>query len=112
MASMLRLLVLNDYYFSFHDLCQAMGCEMRPLDNDSDIVNNIKRMVEKTAGPTHTEYTLSVEDVFSVNRPGELQFLSVRCFCIVPRFDACNRRGNSRQVFLQSRKPTIAVARK
>jgi len=49
----------------------ALHAAMEPVPPGSERFELIKRMVENTHAPTHTAYTLSIEDVFDVARAGE-----------------------------------------
>ena len=50
---------------------RSLKCDMVPLARDSAMFGHIARYVEQTHGPTHDWYTLSIEDVFAVERHGE-----------------------------------------
>lgn len=50
---------------------EAMKVKMEPLDHGSEEFSLIKRYMTNTHAPTHTNYTLELEDVFKVDREGE-----------------------------------------
>ncbi|XP_078489741.1 poly [ADP-ribose] polymerase 2-like [Ciona intestinalis] len=47
---------------------KSLNCDLTPLDRSDDQFKIVKKYVSNTHGITHTSYTLSVEDVFTVNR--------------------------------------------
>eukprot|EP00760_Papus_ankaliazontas_P021845 PhM_4_TR18750/c1_g1_i2/m.55584/K10798/PARP; poly [ADP-ribose] polymerase len=49
----------------------SMRCKLEPVDHGSDVYKRICDYVSNTHGKTHTAYTLSVQDVFEVDRAGE-----------------------------------------
>jgi len=52
---------------------KALNTEISPVDQNSDEFKLLVKYVMQTHGPTHTEYTLSVEEIFQVKRYSEQQ---------------------------------------
>ncbi|KAJ4458348.1 putative polymerase family [Paratrimastix pyriformis] len=50
---------------------EALHTLMQPLPPGTERFELIKRMVTNTHAPTHTAYTLAIEDIFDVSRAGE-----------------------------------------
>eukprot|EP00029_Vermamoeba_vermiformis_P007076 TRINITY_DN2952_c0_g1_i1.p1 TRINITY_DN2952_c0_g1~~TRINITY_DN2952_c0_g1_i1.p1 ORF type:complete len:941 (+),score=268.76 TRINITY_DN2952_c0_g1_i1:48-2870(+) len=50
---------------------KKLNCAMEPLDHDSDEFQMIKEYVKNTHAPTHTDYTLKLQEVFKVDRANE-----------------------------------------
>ncbi|XP_029970689.1 poly [ADP-ribose] polymerase 2 [Salarias fasciatus] len=56
---------------------QALRCKLQPLDSSSSEFKMIEKYLQSTHAPTHSDYTMSVVDIFSVDRDGEsASFLS------------------------------------
>uniref|UniRef100_A0A3B4DTT4 Poly [ADP-ribose] polymerase n=1 Tax=Pygocentrus nattereri TaxID=42514 RepID=A0A3B4DTT4_PYGNA len=56
---------------------RSLGCELQPLASDSHEFQVIEKYLQSTHAPTHSDYTMTVLDVFSVDREGERdRFLS------------------------------------
>ncbi|XP_032421927.1 poly [ADP-ribose] polymerase 2 [Xiphophorus hellerii] len=49
----------------------ALQCQLEPLDQSSHEFKVIERYLQSTHAPTHSDYTMKVLDVFSVDRGGE-----------------------------------------
>ncbi|TRY98940.1 hypothetical protein DNTS_016995 [Danionella cerebrum] len=49
----------------------ALHCQLQPLDPISDEYKVIDRYLQSTHAPTHTDYTMTLLDVFAVDREGE-----------------------------------------
>lgn len=49
----------------------SLNCQMHPLDSDSNEYKVIEKYLESTHAPTHTDYTMTILDVFAVEREGE-----------------------------------------
>ncbi|XP_030220283.1 poly [ADP-ribose] polymerase 2 [Gadus morhua] len=55
----------------------SLQCQLQPLDAGSDAYQTVSSYLQSTHAPTHSEYTMSVLDIFSVDRQGESEkFLS------------------------------------
>jgi len=50
---------------------ESLNCHMEPLDKKSKEYDVIQTYLKNTHGFTHRDYTLEIEDVFTVNKPGE-----------------------------------------
>ncbi|XP_029379863.1 poly [ADP-ribose] polymerase 2 isoform X3 [Echeneis naucrates] len=49
----------------------SLGCTLQPLDPSSDDYKVIEKYLQSTHAPTHSDYTMTVLDIFSVDRKGE-----------------------------------------
>ncbi|XP_072544606.1 poly [ADP-ribose] polymerase 2 isoform X2 [Salminus brasiliensis] len=49
----------------------SLKCQLQPLPPDSHEFKVIEKYLQSTHAPTHSDYTMSVLDVFSVDREGE-----------------------------------------
>lgn len=52
---------------------KKLCCDIVPVPHDSDDFRLVKLYLERTHAPTHTEWSLELEDVFTVAREGEEQ---------------------------------------
>lgn len=50
---------------------KKLCCNIVPVPHDSDDFELVKRYLERTHAPTHTEWNLELEDVYTVAREGE-----------------------------------------
>ncbi|XP_036452139.1 poly [ADP-ribose] polymerase 2 isoform X2 [Colossoma macropomum] len=50
---------------------RSLKCELQPLVSDSHEFQVIEKYLQSTHAPTHSDYTMTVLDVFSVDREGE-----------------------------------------
>nr|XP_055057622.1 poly [ADP-ribose] polymerase 2 isoform X2 [Misgurnus anguillicaudatus] len=50
---------------------QSLKCQLQPLDSDSNEYKVIEKYLHSTHAPTHTDYTMTVLDIFTVDREGE-----------------------------------------
>ncbi|KAL5712187.1 NAD(+) ADP-ribosyltransferase [Ranunculus cassubicifolius] len=51
---------------------KKLRCEIAPLPHDSEDFQLVKDYLHKTHAPTHTEWALELEDVFTLEREGEV----------------------------------------
>ncbi|KAA0719475.1 Poly [ADP-ribose] polymerase 2 [Triplophysa tibetana] len=49
----------------------SLKCQLQPLDSDSNEYKVIEKYLLSTHAPTHTDYTMTIMDVFAVEREGE-----------------------------------------
>ncbi|XP_056334691.1 poly [ADP-ribose] polymerase 2 [Danio aesculapii] len=49
----------------------SLNCQLQPLDSDSKEYKVIETYLKSTHAPTHTDYTMTILDVFAVEREGE-----------------------------------------
>lgn len=49
----------------------SLNCQLQPLDTDSNEYKVIEKYLKSTHAPTHTDYTMTLLDVFAVEREGE-----------------------------------------
>ncbi|KAA0719477.1 Poly [ADP-ribose] polymerase 2 [Triplophysa tibetana] len=49
----------------------SLKCQLLPLDSDSDDYKVIEKYLQSTHAPSHTPYTLTIMDVFAVEREAE-----------------------------------------
>ncbi|XP_065860999.1 poly [ADP-ribose] polymerase 1 [Euphorbia lathyris] len=57
---------------SFDDKYGKLHCEITPLPHDSADYQLIKKYLHNTHAPTHTDWSLELEEVFSLEREGEV----------------------------------------
>ncbi|XP_056599871.1 poly [ADP-ribose] polymerase 2 [Triplophysa dalaica] len=50
---------------------QSLKCQLQPLDSDSNEYKVIEKYLQSTHAPTHSDYTMTIMDVFAVEREGE-----------------------------------------
>ncbi|XP_051984439.1 poly [ADP-ribose] polymerase 2 isoform X1 [Xyrauchen texanus] len=50
---------------------RSLKCGLQPLDSDSNEYKIIENYLQSTHAPTHTDYTMTVLDIFAVEREGE-----------------------------------------
>ncbi|XP_066537171.1 poly [ADP-ribose] polymerase 2 [Hoplias malabaricus] len=50
---------------------RSLKCELHPLSSDSNEFQVIEKYLQSTHAPTHSEYTMTILDVFSVDKDGE-----------------------------------------
>lgn len=56
---------------------QSLHCQLQPLDTSSNEYQVVSRYLQSTHAPTHSDYTMSILDMFAVDRQGETdKFLS------------------------------------
>lgn len=56
---------------------RSLQCQLQPLDTSSNEYKVIEKYLQSTHAPTHSDYTMTVLDIFSVDRHGEsTNFLS------------------------------------
>ncbi|XVF80933.1 hypothetical protein PTKIN_Ptkin15bG0115300 [Pterospermum kingtungense] len=56
---------------SLDDKYKKLNCDILPLPHDSEDFRMIEKYLLTTHAPTHTEWTLEVEEVFALEREGE-----------------------------------------
>ncbi|XP_071738186.1 poly [ADP-ribose] polymerase 1 isoform X2 [Rutidosis leptorrhynchoides] len=56
---------------SLDDKYKKLQCEMVPLPHDSDDYKLVEKYLQTTHAPTHTDWALELEEVFTVERQGE-----------------------------------------
>ncbi|XP_043109054.1 poly [ADP-ribose] polymerase 2 [Puntigrus tetrazona] len=49
----------------------SLQCQLQPLDSNSNEYKVIERYLQSTHAPTHTDYTMTILDIFAVEREGE-----------------------------------------
>ncbi|XP_057509297.1 poly [ADP-ribose] polymerase 1 [Actinidia eriantha] len=57
---------------SLDDKYKKLRCDIAPLPHDSDDYQLIEKYLQTTHAPTHTDWALELEEVFSLERDGEL----------------------------------------
>lgn len=57
---------------SIDEKYEKLRCQVSPLSHDSDDFRLIEKYLQRTHAPTHTEWTLELEEVFSLERQGEM----------------------------------------
>ncbi|XP_067308481.1 poly [ADP-ribose] polymerase 2 [Pseudorasbora parva] len=50
---------------------RSLQCRLQPLDSHSNEYKVIEKYLQSTHAPTHTDYTMSILDIFAVAREGE-----------------------------------------
>ncbi|XP_051989400.1 poly [ADP-ribose] polymerase 2-like isoform X2 [Xyrauchen texanus] len=50
---------------------RSLKCGLQPLDSDSNEYKIIEKYLQSTHAPTHTDYTMTILDIFAVEREGE-----------------------------------------
>lgn len=50
---------------------RELHCSLAPVDKEEEVFSMVERYVRQTHGKTHTQYSLSVEELFEVDREGE-----------------------------------------
>lgn len=50
---------------------RSLQCRMEPLDSHSNEYKVIEKYLQSTHAPTHTDYTMTILDIFAVEREGE-----------------------------------------
>ncbi|XP_053739044.1 poly [ADP-ribose] polymerase 2 isoform X2 [Synchiropus splendidus] len=50
---------------------RALRCQLDPLDSSSHEYQVLERYLQSTHAPTHSDYTMTILDIFSVDRDGE-----------------------------------------
>ncbi|KAI3374250.1 hypothetical protein L3Q82_006100 [Scortum barcoo] len=50
---------------------RSLKCQLQPLDSSSHEYKVIEKYLQSTHAPTHSDYTMTVLDIFSVDRDGE-----------------------------------------
>ncbi|KAM9789662.1 poly [ADP-ribose] polymerase 2 [Neosynchiropus ocellatus] len=50
---------------------RALRCQLDPLDSSSHEFQVLERYLQSTHAPTHSDYTMTILDIFSVDRDGE-----------------------------------------
>ncbi|KAK1412609.1 hypothetical protein QVD17_33994 [Tagetes erecta] len=61
---------------SLDDKYRKLQCEMVPLPHDSEDYRLVEKYLQTTHAPTHTEWSLELEEVFTVERQGEFNKFS------------------------------------
>ncbi|XP_041805521.1 poly [ADP-ribose] polymerase 2 isoform X2 [Chelmon rostratus] len=49
----------------------SLQCQLQPLDSSSNDYKVIEKYLQSTHAPTHSDYTMTILDIFSVDRDGE-----------------------------------------
>ncbi|GER29708.1 poly [ADP-ribose] polymerase [Striga asiatica] len=57
---------------SIDDKYEKLQCHISPLSHDDEDFKLIDKYLQSTHAPTHTEWALELEEVFSLNREGEI----------------------------------------
>ncbi|KDP21330.1 hypothetical protein JCGZ_21801 [Jatropha curcas] len=57
---------------SFDDKYRKLRCDINPLPHDSEDYQLIEKYLNITHAPTHTDWSLELEEVFSLEREGEI----------------------------------------
>ncbi|OVA13922.1 BRCT domain [Macleaya cordata] len=57
---------------SFDDKYKKLGCDIVPLPHDSEDYKLVEKYLHATHAPTHLDWTLELEDVFTLERAGEV----------------------------------------
>ncbi|KAG8492561.1 hypothetical protein CXB51_009982 [Gossypium anomalum] len=57
---------------SLDEKCKKLHCDITPLPHDSEDFQLIEKYLLTTHAPTHTDWKLELEEVFSLEREGEL----------------------------------------
>ncbi|MCL7037376.1 hypothetical protein MKW94_019800 [Papaver nudicaule] len=57
---------------SLDDKYKKLRCDIVPLSHDSDDYKLVEKYLHSTHAPTHSEWTLELEDVFILERAGEI----------------------------------------
>ncbi|EEF41438.1 poly [ADP-ribose] polymerase 1 [Ricinus communis] len=57
---------------SFDDKYRKLRCDITPLSHDSEDYQLIEKYLHTTHAPTHTDWSLELEEVFSLEREGEI----------------------------------------
>ncbi|KAH6813661.1 polymerase 2 [Perilla frutescens var. frutescens] len=57
---------------SIDDKYHKLRCDVSPLSHDSEDFRLIEKYLQSTHAPTHTEWELELEEVFSLERQGEM----------------------------------------
>ncbi|XP_026060896.1 poly [ADP-ribose] polymerase 2-like isoform X4 [Carassius auratus] len=50
---------------------RSLQCRLQPLDSNSNEYKVIEKYLQSTHAPTHTDYTMTILDIFAVEREGE-----------------------------------------
>ncbi|XP_028124757.1 poly [ADP-ribose] polymerase 2 isoform X1 [Camellia sinensis] len=69
-------LLKNDIQMQEDPLCshyQRLGCELMPLEVDSDEFSTIARYMKNTHAKTHSNYAVDIVQIFRVSREGETE---------------------------------------
>uniref|UniRef100_UPI001CB8F76B poly [ADP-ribose] polymerase 1 n=1 Tax=Erigeron canadensis TaxID=72917 RepID=UPI001CB8F76B len=61
---------------SLDDKYRKLQCEMVPLSHDSEDYRLVEKYLQTTHAPTHTDWALELEEVFTVERRGEFEKFS------------------------------------
>ncbi|XP_076905255.1 poly [ADP-ribose] polymerase 1-like [Bidens hawaiensis] len=61
---------------SLDDKYKKLQCEMVPLPHDSEDYRLVEKYLQTTHAPTHTDWALELEEVFTVDRRGEFDKFS------------------------------------
>lgn len=61
---------------SIDDKYKKLQCEMVPLPHDSEDYRLVEKYLQTTHAPTHTDWALELEEVFTVDRQGEFDKFS------------------------------------
>ncbi|KAI3806057.1 hypothetical protein L1987_21948 [Smallanthus sonchifolius] len=61
---------------SLDDKYKKLQCEMLPLPHDSEDYRLVEKYLQTTHAPTHTDWALELEEVFTVERQGEFDKFS------------------------------------
>ncbi|KAL6516147.1 Poly [ADP-ribose] polymerase 1 [Orobanche gracilis] len=56
---------------SIDDKYEKLGCHISPLSHDTEDFRLVEKYLHATHAPTHTEWALELEEVFSLDREGE-----------------------------------------
>ena len=74
---------------------KKLRCNLTPLDHGSSLFNLLSRYTTQTHGPTHTNYTLQVLDIFEVSRYCSSPPLSLRSLFALILTLALSREGEA-----------------
>uniref|UniRef100_A0A671KI42 Poly [ADP-ribose] polymerase n=1 Tax=Sinocyclocheilus anshuiensis TaxID=1608454 RepID=A0A671KI42_9TELE len=50
---------------------QSLRCRLQPLDSNSNEYKVVEKYLQSTHAPTHSDYTMTILDIFTVEREGE-----------------------------------------
>ena len=52
---------------------QQLHCSLTPVEKEEEVFSIVERYARQTHGKTHTQYSLSVEELYAVDREGEME---------------------------------------
>lgn len=69
-VKMVQSIVQNDEH-PLDGQYRSLQCLLQPLDSNSNEYKVIEKYLQSTHAPTHTDYTMTILDIFAVEREGE-----------------------------------------